>query len=457
MGAIFRKIYSFLISLKLAVVVILSLATISAIGTIVESKYDALTAQKLVYTSIYMYVAMGLLIVNLVFVMVDRLPWKRRHIGFVLAHIGIIVLILGSYVTQQSGLDGTMIFTIGEKERWVSLPSNTDLIAYTTLDGDSFKEAFKSEVDFIKNPPSVQKPYVFNIDAEEIKITDFYPYALREQDVVESELERDGPALKFQLKNERANVLEWIVNDSAKPAEFDMGPAKVILTKGDFAVPTGNALVIIPHKDKEKFNYIVYTASKGGLTKKGVGKIGEAIATGWMGLEFRAFKLYQHSVRKTNYKKLERPTPLSVSAAKVLFRGQEQMLGLNSMLKLFNDESAIILTYGNRRIDIGFEMLLSHFAVGRYPGSAMAQSYESKVVLEDGAEHTISMNEPLKHHGYTFYQASFQENEKGEPTASVLSVNRDPGRWIKYLGTSLILLGAILMFYFKKKLAGSSK
>ena len=61
------------------------------------------------------------------------------------------------------------------------------------------------------------------------------------------------------------------------------------------------------------------------------------------------------------------------------------------------------------------------------------------------------MNQPLKYNGYTFYQASFQENEKGEATASILSVNRDPGRWVKYLGSFLIVLGTIIMFYFKRR------
>src|SRR3989344_6257210 len=50
-----EKIFKFLCSLKLAVIVIVSLGTIAAIGTIVESKYDMITAQKLVYHSPYMY------------------------------------------------------------------------------------------------------------------------------------------------------------------------------------------------------------------------------------------------------------------------------------------------------------------------------------------------------------------------------------------------------------------
>src|SRR5690606_28764191 len=157
--------------------------------------------------------------------------------------------------------------------------------------------------------------------------------------------------VRFQLKNERANVLEWLVQETSRPVYYDMGPAQVVLTKDDFETPRGNALVIIPHVEKDKLNYLIYTASKGVLDKKGVAKVGEPVQTGWMGLEFRALKMYQHAQRKNNYKQLERPTPLSVSAVKLVYRGQEHLLGLNSLLKLFAENSAMILTYGNKRVD----------------------------------------------------------------------------------------------------------
>ena len=58
----------------------------------------------------------------------------------------------------------------------------------------------------------------------------------------------------------------------------------------------------------------------------------------------------------------------------------------------------------------------------------------------------ISMNEPLKYAGYTLYQASFSK-EEGRPPLSIFSVNRDAGRWLKYLGSLTIVLGAALMFW----------
>lgn len=447
------KVYKFLASLKLAVIVILSLAVISAVGTVVESRYDTVTAQKLVYHSWYMYLVMVLLIVNLVFSAVERLPWKRRHVGFVTAHTGIIVLILGSYITHKRGIDGSMIMNIGESSRYVSLPGHTDLIAYTTIDGDSFKEEFFDEVEFLVSPPSSRNPYEFKVSGETVKVVDYLPYAVSESRIEESDLETEGPALRVQLKNDQMNVVEWILQDSKSPASLNLGPAELILSKDDVTTaPKGNAVVIKSLKDKDAFQFFVYTESKGGLTKRGRAKIGDSIALGWMNIELRVMNIYSHAHRKTEYRKLDKPTPMSTSAMKLQFRDQEYWLGLNSVVKLFADNFAIILSYGYRKVDLGFNLKLMDFQVGRYPGSMMAMAYESKVeVTGMEQQQVISMNEPLKYRGFTFYQASFQEDVNGKPIASVLSVNDDPGRMIKYFGSFLILLGTIILFYFKKR------
>jgi cytochrome c biogenesis protein ResB len=55
------------------------------------------------------------------------------------------------------------------------------------------------------------------------------------------------------------------------------------------------------------------------------------------------------------------------------------------------------------------------------------------------------MNNPLKTHGYTFYQSSYFLDQAGE-YHSVLSVNRDPGRFVKYQGSLLLVLGLIVHF-----------
>jgi hypothetical protein len=84
----------------------------------------------------------------------------------------------------------------------------------------------------------------------------------------------------------------------------------------------------------------------------------------------------------------------------------------------------------------------------------MASTFESTVRVEDPDEGTfealISMNHPLHHRGYIFFQSSFVE---GRPMMSIFSVARAPGLPLVYLGTTLIGLGIVWMFYVKPWLA----
>ena len=98
-----------------------------------------------------------------------------------------------------------------------------------------------------------------------------------------------------------------------------------------------------------------------------------------------------------------------------------------------------------------FEIFLEKFTIGNDPGTTKAATYESQVKVKDAARgveksQLISMNEPMEHGGYTFYQASYQLRE-GQPPVSVFSVNFDPGRWVKYLGSLIMCLGIGLMFW----------
>ena len=450
-----EKIFRFLCSLKLAVIVIVSLGVISAVGTIMESKYDMMTAQKLVYHSPYMYFVMILLCVNLIAVAVDRLPWKKRHTGFVIVHAGIVILILGSYVTRKIGVDGTLSFDIGETSRNVQI-NETDLIVYKLVNMESSEKIFSQDVDFLVNSPKKNPVKILvgeGAQKDQIEIVDFMPYAKKDFTIQESNLITDGPALRFQLQNPFVNMIEWIVQSGSQPAKLDLGPAQVVLAKENYQTLGGkNEIVLYPTQNKNSLRYQIFDKDSKDAKpiKNGVVPIGGVIEPGWMGLTVRAIQFYKKGRVEYKYTKLDYPNPTSTSAAQILFNGQKYWLGMNTALQLFSNETVYFVTYGNKRLDIGFNMTLDRFEMEKYEGTQMAKSYKSVVDIPNIGQKEISMNEPLKHNGYTFYQSSFQENKMGEPTASILSVNYDPGRWIKYFGSLCIVFGSIMLFYFKK-------
>lgn len=446
-----KKFLKFLASLKLAVLVLLSLATLIAVGTIVEAKYDAEIASKLVYRTPWMFGILGLLAVNLSAVMVDRWPWKRRHVPFLLAHMGILILLFGGWMTMRFGLDGHMRVGIGERNRWVIIPE-TELTLWSSFDGDRFTKLFESEVDFFLNPPE-KNPIELSTDVGPLRIVGYKPFVIPRKQVIPSE-QAVGAGVRFQIQNANVHVIEWLVQE--RPKEFvshDLGPARIHLGEPPAHwAPSGNEIYLKPLPNGE----IEYQLLGKDLITRKIGRLkeGEAFETGWMGLEFRVLRYLPKAEWHWEFKELEAPTERTSSVAEVEFQGKKHFLQRNDVLKFFTEKGAYVLTYGSRRVDLGFEVELRRFDIGHYQGTQRAASYQSLVHVPDLGERIISMNEPLKHLGKTVYQASFEQDPKGgPPRASVFSVNQDPGRWIKYFGSLLISMGIVWLFYDKRKAA----
>lgn len=117
----------------------------------------------------------------------------------------------------------------------------------------------------------------------------------------------------------------------------------------------------------------------------------------------------------------------------------------------------VIFEVTKETLNLPFEVALTQFKMDKDPGTTMPASYESFVKLFSGngtTNHHIYMNNPLKFMGYTLYQASYSENENGSYN-STLSVNVDQGRPLKYLGSLMLVLGAIWHFNINKKKKGS--
>lgn len=446
-GAWFKKINRPLASLKLAVFTIIAIGVVTAVGTIIEAKYDAYAAKKLVYDTWYMYTVMGILAVNLIGVMVDRWPWKKRHASFVCAHIGILMILAGAVVTMKWGVDGSMRVEIGQKNNLVQTPE-TDLTIYSSFDGDRYTKTLEQEVDFFKKPPSRDKPMKVATYNGEIQIIEYQKYVIPSRKVVDGEQGKSGAGIRLQLQNPNVNMIEWLVQKKPNTmASQNLGPATINLGA---APPHGqgrNEIYFTPEKDG--LRYIVFHKDSVKAIKSGFVKEGGSFDPGFkMALEVRILRFLPFAREDWDLQQLDAPTPLTTSAIKIIFENKEHWVLLNDMVKLFTSDAVYLMTYGNRRIDIGFPLTLKKFEVNHYQGTMRAMAYKSLVDTPEAGETLISMNEPLKEKGLTFYQASFQE-ENGQPVASIFSVNHDPGRWIKYMGSLVMTIGVILLMWFK--------
>lgn len=105
-----------------------------------------------------------------------------------------------------------------------------------------------------------------------------------------------------------------------------------------------------------------------------------------------------------------------------------------------------------REKELPFSLELRDFRLIRYPGSGSPSSYESDIIVHrNGTAEpaAIYMNNVLDVGGYRFFQASYDEDEKG----TILSVSNDlVGTVVTYVGYLLLCIGFLWLFFEKNGL-----
>src|SRR5438132_682285 len=148
-----NAIFQFFASLKLAVVLLAVLIAGAIVGTLYESSLDAKVARAYVYGAPWFNAWLVLLGANLTVSALSRWPWKKYHSAFLITHLGIITLLIGSLVGRILGVEGTITLFKGEA------PTNRLLVDQHQLrvhDIDGIIKGYPAE--FLHHPPSPQHP-----------------------------------------------------------------------------------------------------------------------------------------------------------------------------------------------------------------------------------------------------------------------------------------------------------
>ncbi len=112
------------------------------------------------------------------------------------------------------------------------------------------------------------------------------------------------------------------------------------------------------------------------------------------------------------------------------------------------------LVYTKKQRPLGFAVTLDQFSISYYPGTRRPRSFQSLLTFADQAtgreeQRLVSMNHPTTYGGMTFFQSSYQM-DNGR-TRSVLSVSRDPGMTITFLGYLGTSLGMLVVLFSRMR------
>lgn len=521
----YRKIELFFGNMKFAVVIITFFAIFLGYGTFMESYHGTEYANRLVYKSLPFMGIQFCMFLSIFFATLIRLPPRKHLYGFYVIHAGLITLFLGSFITYQSGIDGTVTLAPNEPNRQIQLSD------------DEFKIQFPSKGKEVSiDLPFSAGPKNLKVEYEGIKLKTFLPFAKNELSWVPVKIQDESqPTSRYRIFND--NFGEFITLSLHPLSDFNntlqLGPLNVhymppklsacflantadgiIIWNGDTSdciapQPSeikkkkhtngkmlaevdflGKKILFIPDMSPlpldEKFElnenspfrvfskklfeknphlflfgkHVAYFNKSTSLWEGSPIELNTDVVLPWMGFKVRLLehKLDAYATMTPTYVKpiQENSTVIEgdMKALEVEIEGQNFWVTSAEPTAYNKDDERIRFEIGKKMLTLPYELVLDRFKMDTDPGTSTPASFESYVTLFKGnkgsAKHHIFMNNPLKHENFTFYQASYFQTQAG-PFGSVLSVNFDPGRPWKYLGSLLLVLGSIWHYILRRK------
>ena len=272
---LFDLVYRFLASLKLAVICLGSLALTLAVATKFNSDYGQNAVNDYIYQSRCFALLLGFLAANIFCAAAIRYPWTKRQTGFVITHIGLLVVIGGSWWASQSSDEGQLGLKEGESTSEL-IRNHKPVIYVKAIDPHTQKElgTYKIPVQpgaFDWNPTDsevVSQPE----DPFKLTIKGFYPSSILKEVVVPNPVGRPMVKLKptvippgstsaVPVFTDSADAWFALADDRLGRTIRDAGPAQFIVAKAvrpevfdDFLNPPADpgieGVAILHYEDK---------------------------------------------------------------------------------------------------------------------------------------------------------------------------------------------------------------
>lgn len=521
----YRKVELFFGNLKFAVVIILLFAVCLGYGTFMESYHGAEYANRLIYKSIpFMMIQFGMFL-SILFATLIRLPAKKHLYGFYTIHTGLITIFLGSYITYQSGVDGTVTLAPNLPSRQIQLSE------------DELKIEFPSKGREVSVAlPFRAGPLDLNLEYEGIKLKTYLPFSEDKLNWIPTKISEKGQSsAKYRLYNE--NFGEFITLSLHPLSDFNNTTTLGLLNvhfmpeglSDCFATQNSEGLIIWngldngctspkadelkrkKHKNGKEIVEVFYHGQKLGFmpelsplplnpelelddaspfrifSKKLFEKsphlflFGDSaafydkntqqweakkiplkgeISLPWMGFKIKLLDYHQDQYPTMTPEYIKpvqengRITVGEMKAIQVDINGQLFWVKSTEPIAYNKEGERITFQIAKKTLTLPYEIVLDRFKMDTDPGTTNPASFESFVTVFKGNQgsekHHVFMNNPLKYKDFTFYQASYFQTQEG-PYGSILSVNFDPGRFWKYLGSLLLVLGSIWHYFLRRK------
>jgi hypothetical protein len=306
----------------------------------------------------------GLLIVNLLAAHLSTFSLSRKRIGIVLLHTGIVLMLVGEFITGYFAVEGNMSIDEGQSANFVEDIRQVELAVIDPSPADHDQVAVVSQ-RLLRATGSAVNPLARTL--------------------------RD-PRLPFEVTVDR-----WMDNSVLFPISAAPDGSLSQANRG-----AGTQLIATPAKPITGVEEQTVNAPTAILT---LARDGQPLGT-WMVSLF-----------------LDQPQSIEVA-------GKEYLIGIRF-----------------KRSYKPYTIHLIDFRHDKFVGTDKPRNFSSLVRLVDPRHHEdrqalISMNNPLRYDGETFYQSAFKPGDGG----TILQVVKNPGWLLPYISCALVTLGMLVHF-----------
>ncbi|MBI2870643.1 MAG: cytochrome c biogenesis protein ResB [Candidatus Omnitrophica bacterium] len=212
-------LFSLLGSLRIAVFLIIAIACVLGWGTIYEVRFGTAAVQRFVYQSWWFQGILSFLAVNLMLAALKRLPWKRAHTPFLLAHLGIILILLGGIAGGIWAVDGQLVIPEGEKNDTLRVPQSV-IVVHKPNPGTHHVIPVAFETQAWVHEPHTLFSFEMEGKTMDLVVDRYYPNSQVTEEI-NAGGEAPNPAVHLMIEREGVEDAVWLL--ARHPERFGVG------------------------------------------------------------------------------------------------------------------------------------------------------------------------------------------------------------------------------------------
>ncbi|HXC35425.1 MAG TPA: cytochrome c biogenesis protein ResB [Candidatus Acidoferrales bacterium] len=334
-----------------------------------------------------------LLLVNLLAAHIYRFQFSVKKIGIQFVHAGVILLLVGQLATQIFANESQISFAEGQTRSY-SESANQYELAFTSASGPHSEQvvAFPSELlaagDELHDP---NLPFT-------VRVNQFWKNSDTQ---FRAPVMQNGPPL---TKNGIA-------------VNFDFWPTNEVKTTDDKDAPTAQIELVGPG-----------------------GSLGDWIVSDWADDDAKIEQIRESYTPALGVDMANKVVAELTAPQFIYVNGKKFTFGLRP-----------------EQVQFPFSLTLLKATHTVYEGTDIPKDFRSRVLLknaqtEENREVEISMNNPLRYAGLTFYQQQMTAGETTEQAGlapwSLLQVVHNPGWLTPYIACGMVAAGLVIQFMF---------